>query len=321
MMMMMMIVTNTITDSVCIPLGPGILSFLWMFPDFSISGRPWILQEILEKKIHAKSHVWRFPLEPLCFLQKKKRYQEQSHLICLTCRFFTTQTPTFGLKKVPCFKSFSFGVWNIPKVGVHVHEIPPLLASGPNDAKTETWCLRWSCCFLSIHKKLWCSTRGLDNPLFPVLSTDLAVDFWGTSFWEHFDSWYGMIQDQNNAVYYSIPRKPRYYSFSSTKELINHYDSILDSWHGRSIFTGWWFQTCFMIMFIPIWGNDQIWLEHIIFRWVGTYRPLWWKWGHVGVHEKIQGPHVPTNPLVGWKKRCSIRKVPNRWFSQSIVME
>lgn len=113
------------------------------------------------------------------------------------------------------------------------------------------------------------------------------------------------------SVYHSIPRKPRYYSWSSTKELINHYDSILDSWHGRSVFTGWWFQTCFMILFIPIWGAYY-------FRWVGTYRPFDENGDMSGVHERIEGPQVPTHPLVGWKKRCSIRKVPNRWCSPHI---
>lgn len=210
-MMMMMMITNTITDSVCIPLGPGVFLFLWMFPEIDGTVRPWILQEILEKKIHAKSHVWRFPLEPLGVIWENLQVLKHPN------------SYLWG-KKVPCFKCFSFGVWNIPKVGechaeiqdgsiissetffcphlcqkflyivgFSLPEIPPLLASGPNDAKTKTWCLRWSCCCLSIPKKLWCSTRGLDNPLFPVLSTDFAVDFWGTSFWEHFDSWNGMI--------------------------------------------------------------------------------------------------------------------------------
>ena len=36
--------------------------------------------------------------------------------------------------------------------------------------------------------------------------------------------------------------------------------------HGKSPFSGWWFQIVFM--FTPIWGNDTVWL--IFFRWVET---------------------------------------------------
>ncbi len=36
----------------------------------------------------------------------------------------------------------------------------------------------------------------------------------------------------------------------------------------RTTITGWWFQTFFI--FIPIWGNDPIWLYIIFFRWVET---------------------------------------------------
>ena len=66
----------------------------------------------------------------------------------------------------------------------------------------------------------------------------------------------------------------------------------LPSFH---VFSGWWFQRLFI--FIPIWGNDPIWL--IFFKWVETTNQfcfLFFKHGYIA-HRKCL--HMSTQPLDG----------------------